>query len=66
MRHFAIFKPKYHQAKILKLSEKVLSGQYRLSVADMLCCAKQPWKDAFSIYNCLKAWDLIGIQPFTK
>ena len=51
---------------MLKLGSKVLGGTYRLSVADMLGCAKGPWEESFNQYNCLRAWDLIGVVPFTR
>ena len=63
--HFNVFKPKYHQAKMLALAQKVLTGAHRLTVADLLGVAKAPWEEAFNLSNSLKAWDEIGVSPFT-
>jgi hypothetical protein len=38
----------------------------RLRVSDLLLCAKTAWVKAFDRGNVLKAWDMIGIVPFTR
>ena len=63
--HFGIFKPEYHRAKVTALAKKVLAGTYKLSVQDLLQVAKAPWEKAFNMHNGLKAWDAIGVSPFT-
>ena len=66
VQHFAVFKPEYHQAKLRAIASKVAGGVYRLSVNDLLRCAKEPWEHAFDLSNLLKAWDKIGVSPFTR
>lgn len=66
VQHFAVFKAAYHQAKLSKLGEKVASGGYRLTVSDLLSCARQPWETAFNLENTLAAWEKIGISPFNR
>jgi hypothetical protein len=39
---------------------------YRLTVGDLLGIAREPWERAFNLHNCLEAWNLIGVQPFTR
>jgi hypothetical protein len=31
-----------------------------------MACIKVPWEDAFSTKNCLRAWEVIGLSPFTR
>ncbi|KAL1510704.1 hypothetical protein AB1Y20_006998 [Prymnesium parvum] len=64
--HFCVFKPAYHQQKLLVLAKKVTTGKYRLSVKDLLACAREPWETAFNLENTLKAWQKIGVQPFNR
>ena len=65
--HFAIFKPKYHQAKMVALAAKIFGTRtYKLTASDLLSVAKGPWEEAFSQAQCLKAWSAIGIYPFTQ
>ena len=64
--HFLKFKGAYQQAKILKLGQKILQGQCRLTITDLLDIARAPWEEAFSLANCLKAWEAIGVSPFTR
>ncbi len=37
-----------------------------LSNADLMECVKVLWEDTFSHSNCLKAWRVTGLVPFTK
>ncbi|KAL1526897.1 hypothetical protein AB1Y20_015588 [Prymnesium parvum] len=64
--HFHNFKPEYHQAKMMRLSQNVLSGNARLTVSELLSIAKKPWERAFNLENCLKAWASIGVVPFNQ
>ena len=65
--HFAVFKPAYHNTKMTALGKKIFKkGAYRLTAADLLKVAKKAWEDAFSPDNCLKAWRVIGVSPFTQ
>eukprot|EP00322_Chrysochromulina_rotalis_P023517 CAMPEP_0115885560 /NCGR_PEP_ID=MMETSP0287-20121206/30741_1 /TAXON_ID=412157 /ORGANISM="Chrysochromulina rotalis, Strain UIO044" /LENGTH=365 /DNA_ID=CAMNT_0003341989 /DNA_START=39 /DNA_END=1134 /DNA_ORIENTATION=- len=66
VQHFAVFKPKYSQAKLLRLGSKVARGKYRLQVSDLLSIAREPWEEAFNLENSLKVWDKIGVAPFTR
>ena len=66
VQHFAVFKPAYHQAKIMQVNENVLQGICRLKASDLLRCAKAPWERAFNMENTLKAWDKTGLSPFTR
>jgi len=66
VQHFAVFKPKYTQAKLLRLATKVARGKYRLDVSDLLSIAKEPWEEAFNLENALKAWQKIGVLPFNR
>ena len=67
MVHLAVFKPAYHNAKMTALGKKIFKkGAYRLTAADLLKVAKKAWEDAFSTDNCLKAWHVIGVSPFTQ
>ena len=40
VQHFMVFKPAYHQAKMLKIQERALCGTYKLRCSDLLACAK--------------------------
>ena len=64
--HFRFFKSAYHQAKMLRLSDKILRGSCRLTSADLIAAAKIPWQEAFSQKRCLDAWASIGVSPFTQ
>ena len=65
--HFAVFKPKYHQAKMVALAAKIFGTRtYKLTASDLLKVAKGPWEEAFSLAQCQKAWAAIGIYPFTQ
>ena len=64
--HFRYLKEEYHQAKLVLLARKVLSGSCRLTTAELLQAAKTPWENAFSQQRVLDAWRLIGISPFTQ
>jgi hypothetical protein len=65
--HFAMFKPKYHQAKMVALAAKIFgSRSYKLTAQDLLGVAKEPWEAAFSLTQCQKAWAAIGVCPFTQ
>lgn len=64
--HFREFKGAYHQAKMVKLGQKVLRGVCKLTVGDLLDVARAPWEAAFSQANTLKAWAEIGVSPFTR
>lgn len=66
VQHFMVFKPLYHQAKLLKIHERALCGEYKLRCDDLLACAKAPWERAFNLDNCLKAWQKTGLSPFTR
>ena len=66
VQHFAVFKPLYQQKKLLAVNTKLLSGTHRLTVGDLLHCAKDAWERAFDLNNCLKAWEKIGVSPFTR
>ena len=66
VQHFAVFKPAYHQAKLLKIHERALCGEYKLRCSDLLGCAKAPWERAFNLENTLKAWEKTGLSPFTR
>ena len=46
--NFLAFKGKYRQAKILKMGKKIFQGKCRLTAADLLDVAREPWEDAFS------------------
>ena len=58
--------PCYHQAKLLKIHERALCGEYKLRCSDLLGCAKAPWERAFNLENTLKAWEKTGLSPFTR
>ena len=64
--HFGVFKPKYRQEKLKALSAAVLQGRTCLNAGDLLSCARAPWEEAFNQANCLRAWDKIGVVPFTR
>ncbi|KAL1526990.1 hypothetical protein AB1Y20_015679 [Prymnesium parvum] len=64
--HFGVFKAKYHQNKMMLLAKKVFMGKRRLTVADLLLACRDPWEEAFSLGNCVKAWSEIGVSPFTQ
>ena len=66
VQHFAVFKPAYHQAKIMQVHENALQGCCRLKASDLLRCVKAPWEKAFNLENTLKAWDKTGLSPFTR
>ena len=66
VQHFAVFKPAYHQAKLMQVHENALQGTCRLKASDLLRCAKTPWEKAFNLDNCLKAWSKTGISPFNR
>ena len=64
--HFGVFKPLYHQAKLMALAAAVLRGKYQLTAGDLLACARGPWEEAFSQHHCLRAWAKTGLVPFTR
>lgn len=64
--HFRKFKDMYHQSKMTKLGQKVLQGTYKLTVADLLDVCRVPWETAFNQANTLRAWEEIGVNPFTQ
>lgn len=67
--HFREFKNQYHQAKMVELAKKILSGSPKLTVADLLKVAKAPfapWERAFNFENTMKAWASIGVIPFNQ
>ena len=65
--HFKIFKPMYHQAKMLHLGKKIFTEKTcKLTAADLLKVAKEPWEKAFNEHNTKNAWAEIGISPFTQ
>ena len=66
VEHFAVFKPRYQQAKLLAIGRKVAMGSCRLTAGDLLKCAKEPWEHAFDLKHTLQAWDKIGVSPFTR
>ena len=44
VEHFAVFKPRYQQAKLMAIGRKVAMGSCRLTAGDLLKCAKEPWE----------------------
>ena len=65
--HFAVFKAKYHQTKLLALGQKIfVNKSCKLTAADLLQVAKKPWEEAFSEDNVRKAWAAIGVSLFTQ
>jgi len=51
---------------MIALGKKVLTGACRLTSADLLAAAKEPWEEAFSQQRCLQAWESIGVSPFNE
>ena len=66
VEHFGVFKPLYQQRKLVVMGERILGGKTRLSAGDLLFCAKVPWETAFNMQHCLRAWEKIGVNPFTR
>ena len=48
------------------MTTRLLSGKHRLTAGDLLYCAKEPWERAFNLTHCLRAWEKIGVSPFTR
>jgi hypothetical protein len=49
------------------LAQRIFGRQtYKLTAADLLSIAKQPWENAFNLARCQKAWAMIGVCPFTQ
>ena len=67
VEHFARFKPAYHQNKMRVLGKNIFAhGAAKLTTADLLLAAKEPWESAFSLQRCQSAWAKIGVYPFTR
>ena len=66
VEHFGVFKPLYQQAKLKAMTTRLFSGKHRLTAGDLLYCAKEPWERAFNLTHCLRAWEKIGVSPFTR
>ena len=66
VEHFAVFKPRYQQAKLMAIGKKVAMGACKLTAGDLLRCAKEPWEHAFDLKHTLQSWAKIGVSPFTR
>ena len=66
VEHFAVFKPRYQQNKLMMMTRRIFGGKPSLTPGQSLQCAKEPWEKAFDLEHSLKAWAKIGVSPFTR
>ena len=66
VEHFGVFKELYQRTKLTTMATRLLSGKHRLTAGDLLYCAKDAWEMAFNMHHSLRAWEKIGVSPFTR
>ena len=66
MEHFGVFKELYQRTKLTTMATRLLSGKHRLTAGDLLYCAKDAWEMTFNMHHSLRAWEKIGVSPFTR